>query len=820
MEKNRVKLLMAVLLMGGTAVAQAALTGRVFIDKNHNGVYDKGEKLLKGVKVSDGLNVVETASDGVYTLPGHARQRFVFITTPSGYKTLNNYYRRIDESSTAYDFGLLPYNPGIRKDGSHLFIQVADTEIFNTSNHEDWINNVRCYARNEHAAFIVHTGDICYEKGLKAHIHLMNTENMGVPVFYGIGNHDLERGKYGEELFESIYGPVYYSFDVAGVHYLMTPMPWGDAKPSYTLDDVVAWLKNDLAHVKPGTPVIFFNHTLLTYSDSFVLKGESGDSINLDDHNLKAWLYGHWHINYKKKQGNVYTIGTSSLDKGGIDHSTTAYRVVHVGAKGEVETEMRYTYLDRHIRIASPQGQTASRTLTVNTYSSVAKAERVEYVCLEDGVARAPYVKMKPITDWTWMAELPLKPTDEGRELSVRVRTHFADGSIAEDDSRFVYVPAKKGVEFKNNWTNLLGNGSHTATADTLKGWLRLSWTQNVGANIYMTSPLIYDNKVYTASVDEDLKGNAYVYAINGKDGTMAWKYQVKNSIKNTIAIADGIVFAQDVEGNLYGIDAESGKLQWKTQLPVVALPALIDGLVTDGHIVYAGSGKSLSAFEAKTGKLLWRNKDWSQGEGTTSTLSVGGGILIGSVQWSALYGNDARTGKKLWQISENGLSNRGSSAAVHGGLLYLISNKSFFIIDATTGRVIVRKQLPYNLDVTSTPLLAGSSIVFGTADKGLVALDSQTLEEKWQCRTDNALIFTAPYTRSYSETVETSPVLAGSTVYVGASDGAVYGIDAEKGTVVWKYATGAPIFGTPAISGNTLVVTDFGGNVYAFSAE
>lgn len=73
------------------------------------------------------------------------------------------------------------------------------------------MNNVRDYARNEQAAFIIHTGDICYEKGLKAHIKLMNTENMDCPVFYCIGNHDLVKGKYGEELFESIYGPVYYS---------------------------------------------------------------------------------------------------------------------------------------------------------------------------------------------------------------------------------------------------------------------------------------------------------------------------------------------------------------------------------------------------------------------------------------------------------------------------------------------------------------------------------------------------------------------------------------------------------------------------------
>ena len=145
----------------------AAYTGHVYVDKNKNGVFDKGEKPMSGVKVSDGLNVVETAADGSFTLPGHAGERFIFITTPSGYKTYNRHYHKIEDKQASYDFGLMPYDGGLGKDGSHKYIHIADTEIFNTKNHDEWVNNVRDYAANEHAAFIIHTGDICYEKGLK-----------------------------------------------------------------------------------------------------------------------------------------------------------------------------------------------------------------------------------------------------------------------------------------------------------------------------------------------------------------------------------------------------------------------------------------------------------------------------------------------------------------------------------------------------------------------------------------------------------------------------------------------------------------------------
>ena len=63
---------------------------------------------------------------------------------------------------------------------------------------------------------------------MKSHIELMNTTNMNCPIFYCIGNHDLVEGQYGEELFESIYGPTYYSFDVGSTHYIVTPMLMGD----------------------------------------------------------------------------------------------------------------------------------------------------------------------------------------------------------------------------------------------------------------------------------------------------------------------------------------------------------------------------------------------------------------------------------------------------------------------------------------------------------------------------------------------------------------------------------------------------------------
>ena len=110
--------------------------------------------------------------------------------------------------------------------------------------------------------------------------------NMEVPVYYCIGNHDLVKGKYGEELFESIYGPVYYSFDAGNTHYIVTPMWVGDYRPGYTKEDVYHWLKNDLAQIPEGKPIVVFSHDYWTSGDRHVFSAGKGMDIDLDAHNL------------------------------------------------------------------------------------------------------------------------------------------------------------------------------------------------------------------------------------------------------------------------------------------------------------------------------------------------------------------------------------------------------------------------------------------------------------------------------------------------------------------------------------------------------
>lgn len=805
----------------------AQYSGKVYVDENRNGKYDAGEKLLRGVSVSDGLNVVQTDIKGEFNLPGHVKAKFVFITTPSGYKTNNAYYHHIASSKTVYDFGVIPYQAGIAKNGSHRFIQISDTEIGSSQGQDEWVKNVKDYAANEQAAFIVHTGDICYVPGLKSHLGMMNTMNMDTQMFYAIGNHDLVQGDYGEQLFESIYGPTFYSFEVGNVHYIVTPMLGGDHQPGYTKKDVYEWLKNDLKYVSKNKAVYVFNHDLLTNDDRMLYKISDTEFVDLDKHNLKAWIYGHWHVNHIHKHQSAYSVCTSTLACGGIDHASTAFRVFSVDGKGDFDSELRYTFLDKSIELASisndkaPVNEKGELPVSANVYHTISPAEKVTYNIRCNGRVITSSQPMTQNTDFNWSAQVRIPESCKNSLVTVAVEACFRSGEVIKTEKSFVYhqsLAENSQIHTTHDWTNLLGTPAHTGqSGSSVNGALRLSWIQNVGSNIYMTSPLIYQGNVFVASVDEGAQGKAALVSMESATGKIRWKYPLEGSVKNSIAITKGLVFAQDVHSNLYAVDAGTGKLVWKKKLEADAVPPYDGGIIADGDIVYAGTGKSLCAVDALSGAFRWKNESWKSREGCTVTLSLENDVLIGGSHWDAMYANDARNGKLLWTNNKDGLRNRSASPVLKDGILYVPSLQSFFVMNARTGEVLMRKELGYNVDVTSSPLVTDELIVFGTAEKGIVALDKRTLEEKWNFRTTPSLIYSAPYTKYPACTVETSPVLSGNTVYCTASDGVLYALDIQTGKQIWKHEMGAPSFASVSVSGNALFAADFSGNVYGF---
>lgn len=781
--------------------ASADFSGIVYVDLNKNDIKDPGEKGVKGVSVSDGLNVVLTDGNGEYRIPGTPKSRFIFITVPSGFRTVRRFYIRTDGTASDYNFGLTPFP--LSNSNSVKFIQLADTEA---GDDFGWVGPIRDYAANEGISFIVHTGDICYEKGLNFHGRNVTAETMGIPVYYCVGNHDLVKGNYGEELFEKNFGPVFYSFEAGNTHFIVTPMLTGDYQPSYTKEDVYRWMKNDLQAVAPGKNIVVFNHNLLTMDEKFIYGINEKEQINLNEFFLKAWIYGHWHSNYMIRHGNsgIISFCTAPPNKGGIDHSPENFLVYAMNEQGEISANPRYNYLNNHLAVVTPTGNQCVRDenghllISVNVYSTSSPAEKIEFRI--EGTQK--WTALTRQSDWNWRGKYPAAKLKRGISYRINFRTTLKNGNLFTGMRNFV-IP---DVTVKNN-----------SPGDFRNETLQLKWIVNAGSGIGMCSPVYADGQLYVAAID-DFGQNNNLLGYSGSTGELLWKYQTENPVKNSISLEGDLLLATDEGGIAYALNIKTGELAWKKDLGIRNVPLLVTGGVVHNGVYYCGFGNYLSALDCKDGSLIWKNSSWNGGEGTTSTMSVFGNTLIAGSNWRALYGHDLQTGAKKWEVSKDGIRYCNGTAVLVDDTMFFAAERALIRMDPASGTVYAVHPVPYDLQVASTPLVTDKMIVAGTSAEGLAAYDRYTLKEIWKVKPGNSLVYTAPYSKPDAATVESSPVLAGSMIVFGASDGFLYAVDKDNGRIITKINLGAPVLGGICLEGNDLFVADFSGNISCFS--
>ncbi|MGL4852681.1 MAG: PQQ-binding-like beta-propeller repeat protein [Phocaeicola sp.] len=752
-----------------SACAFAQSRGVVFEDRNGNGIREAGERLLSGVIVSDGKNCVSTDKNGNYELPSNKGTKFIFVSTPDGYTYHETFYYRYSSERTIYNFPLRKV-----KNESNQFVQVSDPETYN---HHDWMEDLKRYVKNNQPAFIVSTGDICYEKGIKFHGENFTDQSMGTRVVMTLGNHDLvgENGK-GELLYEENFGPVWYSFNVGGVHFVVTPMEGGDRRPSYTLDELLHWLKQDLDLVGKEKPIVLFNHDIVFDKGDYTYKTKSTE-FSLNDYNLVGWLYGHWHVNLFKQFGKTKTYGTSSPDKGGIDFSPSCFRVLSFDKEKGLESELRYTSVRNHaVANLANDGRVVANVYSTDNY--------VESVWLKSD--QKSY-RLKQDSDWAWS----LQATSSLDWKNATIESHFFDGMVQK---------------------NTIGVGNSLQSPPLL-------WASSLAANCFMASPVYENGVVYSATYDDDSATKCGVTAFNGATGRKLWMCQTENSVKNNFASDEEYLYVCDLGGVLYKIEKQSGKIVSRLALHNYILPTHNLGILLEDGVVYAGHGSSLSAVKAADFSILWTTNAKTGGEGTNLTITKKDDLIFSGGFWRGRFCYSATNGDLMWQMSDNGANFCASAAVPWGNLLYFISSNYIHEVDARSGKTLRLAAHTQTQTTASCPIVTDELIIFGGDKDGMIAFDRKSLKQKWvfQCRP--ALVYTTSYAQNYEKTVESSPVLYKGVLYFGASDGYLYALDGVTGTFQWSYNLGAPILSGVTIdeTNDELYVNDMGGTLYKF---
>ncbi len=248
----------------------------------------------------------------------------------------------------------------------------------------------------------------------------------------------------------------------------------------------------------------------------------------------------------------------------------------------------------------------------------------------------------------------------------------------------------------------------------------------------------------------------------------LQWRFETGGGVVSSPAVLGDTVWIGSGSGWLYALDRRTGRPRWKVDLgsPVASSPAVGGGRVIvgtrDGRFfaVRSGDGSRIWSFDTGPDRPFpWGRES---GDQWIASAVLSGDLAVMGAGDGKVYGVDAATGSRRWSAE-------------------------------TEGRI------------RSTPAIAGGRVFVGSADGWLYAFDLATGRRLWRFETLGASLESGNFGFD-RRTIQSSPAVAGGTVYFGARDGLVYAVAADSGGLRWKYDQKVSWINTsPAVDGGVL---------------
>jgi len=275
------------LMFGGETIS-----GIVFDDSNKNGILDANEIGIKGVPVSNQLEVVLTNDDGEYILPVRDRM-IVFVSKPSGYDLpldeLNLpqfYYIHSPEGSPdslrfsgVKPTGNLPKKinfPLIKTKEQIAFnvLIVGDPQPYDSIQVGYFRDDIITKMVGKKVSFYMAMGDISGDNLNTYKQYNAAVSQLEMPAYNVPGNHDMnyrvDSDDNSMETFTNTYGPPTYSFNYGKVHFIILDdveyFGWNSEKnrhggyQGFVNKQQLKWLENDLKYVPEDYLILLATH--------------------------------------------------------------------------------------------------------------------------------------------------------------------------------------------------------------------------------------------------------------------------------------------------------------------------------------------------------------------------------------------------------------------------------------------------------------------------------------------------------------------------------------------------------------------------------
>jgi outer membrane protein assembly factor BamB len=201
----------------------------------------------------------------------------------------------------------------------------------------------------------------------------------------------------------------------------------------------------------------------------------------------------------------------------------------------------------------------------------------------------------------------------------------------------------------------------------------------------FEASPLLQGETLYLASRYNKKGGKSGLWALDRRTGEVRWFRKLGQTANSKIgaspAYRNGRVFVAAYDGNVYAVNAASGKILWRTKLSgsFYSTPAI------SGSRLYLGSNSNgvVYCLNTSNGKVVWQRDLGSSVHSSPAVynnrLFLGVGktfVAISTRNGSSIWSLPART--KIW-----------GSATVMNGIVYFSDVGKTYGCSASTGKVV-----------------------------------------------------------------------------------------------------------------------------------
>jgi outer membrane protein assembly factor BamB len=791
-------------LGGGCA---GTVRGVVFVDRNGDGIRQRGEPGVAGVTVAlDHRAFTTTDAGGGYWFAPATPGTYVWVSVPDGFRPGPVYRQASDEVALA----LSPLTT--RQLATPLaFVVAADTHAtvasgpWDGGDLEDAI--LQALALPEPPRFFTIVGDVT-QGNADAEFSRVERALSGVAVPWVPvpGNHDWYDGG---ATWRRRWGPDSYSFDVGYLHVVV----WDT---NLSTEDQLAFFRGELARVAPDRIVVALGHD--SPDDKI---GDQLAALGVD------YLFtGHWHANRRVERAHMIEWGTQTMVMGTIDQSPAGYRIVTF-VDGVPVVEHRARLVEPHLAITSPHaGSCASPAgFDLLVSASLDAAQPAVTARIDCG---AP-IALAARGGWTFGAPLALSAGPH----SVEVTATTPGGRTLTRRAAFEVCPRGDAVRQVAAWPQHGGGPRHeNATAHAIAPPLQQLWATAVGGNVVLGTPVIERGVVVVTLWDLGAGDRGGVVALDLATGVERWRYRTPLPVRAAPAIApapDGeLVVIALATGELHAVSLADGALRW-THDAAHGLDSRTSSLwgsptIADGIVYVAVQGR-MSAIAALDGRVVWERDlatppyAWL---GSLAAVTVTDGAAIanydranGMTSWNPV------SGARQWHMSGGETVAVNATPVAHDGRLYVANAAgAVMAIDvATSARRWTTTVAPGSDDwtyaVTATPAVAGGRLFVPTQHRDLVALDLASGAELWRASTPGGPLAFAHY-RAAEPGFAASAVVTGDILWVPRPDGVLAAHAVDDGRVLWSTQLGAPVVSAPAPAGDYLVVATFDGTVRA----